>query len=230
MRFTLGSGYHATKANAEFFGQWHHNNTMADTAPERVIVVSAGNDARPVFDHIGPVNLLPQVVNLSGNPGHVGDLLNGTKPHELCGWSGAVIALAMIAYCNETDFIYKEQDCLAFGPWVDQMYKDIGTKGMVFGRKMVNAPYMPCAQSLFLVRHHFIPEFVRRYLELGPENNPHNLPEHKFARLEELWPQHYARLSFGYDRERPINFDDPVFYAQKLTAPEMEELRRRNLI
>ena len=220
MGYTLGTGRY--NVSQEWQGIWDRNTASAMPTGNPWITIEV-NSRCDTYDEY---NLL----QLQGNPGHIGSLLNGSKPHDLCGWSSAVLALAMIAYCNETDFIYKEQDCLAFGPWIDQMYKDLGTKGMVFGRKMVNAPYMPCAQSLFLIRHHFIPEFVRRYLELGPERTEGNLPEHKFARLEELWPQHYARLSFGYDRERPINFDDPVWYAQKFTAAELEELRRRNLI
>ncbi len=218
MNYTLCTGRYKLSHEGEI--RWANNTSQSAPATNFACI------------EVGTRNPLYQGNNiaLANNLGHVGDLLNNSKPHEMCGWSAAVLALAMVAYCNETDMLYKEQDCLAFGPWVEQMYKDIGTKGMVFGRKMVNAPYMPCAQSLFLIRHHFIPEFVRRYIELGPERTADNLPEHKFAKLEELWPQHYARLSFGYDRERPINFDDPVWYAQKLTAPELEEIKRRNLL
>lgn len=171
-----------------------------------------------------------QNIMLKGNCGHVGDLLSHAKSHDLCGWSSAVLALAMIAYCNESDFIYKEQDCLAFGPWIEQMYSDMGDRGMVFGRPMQSEPWMPCAQSLFLIRHRFILEFVMRYLELGTDADVTNLPEHKFVKLEAAHPQHYARLSFGYDRERPINFDDKVFYAQKLSPSELNELKKRNLL
>lgn len=220
MKFTLGSGRYNVSSEWKHLWQANTAKGMPVGWPWVDIEVASKCDAYDEY------NLL----QLEGNLGHVGDLLNGTKKHELCGWSGAVLALAMIAYCNETDLIYKEQDCLAFGPWVDQMYADLGDKGMVFGRKMINAPYMPCAQSLFLIRHRFIPEFVKRYIELGPENSQDNLPEHKFAKLEAAHPQHYARLSFGYDRERPINFDDKVFYAQKLSRNELEELKRRNLI
>jgi len=189
-----------------------------------VVRIAVGCDFADHIDAYG-TNIL-----LGGNCGHVGDLLSGGKPHALCGWSSAVLALAMIAYCDESDFLYKEQDCLAFGPWIDQMYKDLGNKGMVFGRKMVGPPYMECSQSLFLIRHRFIPEFVRRYIELGPDGDPNNLPETKFAKMEAANPQHYARLSFGYDRERPINFDDKVWFAQKFTAQEIQELKKRGLI
>jgi hypothetical protein len=167
---------------------------------------------------------------LSGNLGHGGALLSGEKKHLLCGWSAAVLSLAMMAYCNDSDFIYKEQDCLAFGPWVEQMYADMGDKNMVFGRAMKSSPYMPCAQSLFLIRHKFIPEFVKNYIALGTDAQIDNLPEHKFVKLESSSPNDYARLSFGYDRERPINYNDRVFYAQKLTLHEMHELSSRKLI
>lgn len=205
---------------------WDDNTDTRRLGMPRLDVVrlAVGGQFNPMLKPYG------QNIRLNGNLGHVGDLLNGGKPHEICGWSAAVLALAMIAYCNESDFIYKEQDCLAFGPWVEQMYADMGDANMVFGRKMKSAPWMPCAQSLFLIRHKFIPEFARNYIALGPENKVDNLPEHKFVKLEEASPKDYRRLSFGYDRERPITYEDRVFYAQKLTAQEFDELKRRNLL
>lgn len=37
-------------------------------------------------------------------------------------------------------------------------------------------------------------------------------------------------FSFGYDRDRSVNFDDEVFYLQHIREEEMEELRKRGLI
>src|SRR5690606_28699715 len=143
----------------------------------------------------------PNRINLAGNLGHVGDLIHGAKPHKICGWGASVCALAMIAYCAELDFIYKEQDCLAFGPCVSQMYQAMGDANMVFGRRMTTKPNMPCAQSLFLIRHKFIPNFVADYLSLGDESDKANTPEAKFVKIESLHPGKVRRLSFGYDRE-----------------------------
>lgn len=170
-------------------------------------------------------------VRLDQNLGHVGDLLSGAKKNDFCGWSATVLGLAMTAYASGQDLIYVEQDCLAFGPWVEQMYSDMGSGDMVFGRAMKSSPWMPCAQSLFLIRHSFLPHFVAQYLYMGPDGSLDNLPETKFVKLEaQNSPGRIRRLSFGYDRERPINFDDKVWYAQKFSREELDELRRRKMI
>lgn len=217
MKYLLGTGRH--KVNSEWHAIWQDNRP--DIKPFGWACIEVG--ANYWFTQ-------PNTTFLSGNLGHVGDLLNGSKPYDFCGWSSGVLALAMIAYSNESDFLYKEQDCLAFGPWVEQMYADMGDGDMVFGRKMQGPPYMPCAQSLFLVRHSFIPHFVGQYLYMGSDKIETNLPEHKFQKLEDNNPGRIRRLSFGYDRERPINFDDKVWYAQKFTHQELEELKKRKLV
>jgi hypothetical protein len=134
----------------------------------------------------------------------------------------------MIAYNCGRDFIYKEADCLWVGDVPKQMYQDCGDKGMVFGARMKTAPWMACAQSTFLIKHWFILDFLRGYLFLP--NDKDMLPEDKFVKLEENAPDKYARLSFGVDREKPIPYDDSIFYAQQITESEMSELRRRGFI
>lgn len=222
MKYLLGSGMYSQGTH---FGKiWVENNYRADIQPRERFILQVGDAQHRGW--LGDNHYYACWENL----GHVGALLSGEKKHEFCGWSAAMLTMAMLAYTSECDFLYKEEDCLAFGPWVSQMYADLGTRGMVFGRKMNSPPYMECSQSLFLVRHHFIPEFVRRYLELGSDGDVGNLPETKFAKMEAANPQHYARLSFGYDRERPINFDDKVWFAQKFTEQELQELNKRGLI
>lgn len=216
MKYLLGTGRH--KVSPEWEEIWRSN---IPPSIEQFACIRVGCTDRTAASNY---------IDLVGNLGHVGDLLNGSKPYEFCGWSSTVLALAMIAYSGECDLLYKEQDCLAFGPWVEQMYADMGDGDMVFGRKMNGPPWMPSAQSLFLIRHGFIPQFVSRYLAMGKDGDYANLPETKFANLEGLFPGRIRRLSFGYDRERPINFDDPVWYAQKFSPAELEELKRRNLI
>lgn len=221
MNYLLGTGRY--KVSPEFEKIWDDN--VPSVKPNAVVRLSI-NDG-PVRVEDNRVN----EVNLRGNLGHVGDLLNRSKPYDFCGWSASILALSLLAYNGEYDFIYKEQDCLAFGPWVEQVYADMGDGDMVFGRAMTSPPYMACGQSLFLIRHSFIPHFVWQYIGQGPDGRVDNLPETKFARLEEInSPGRIRRLSFGYDRERPINFNDRVWYGQKFTPQEMEELRKRCLI
>lgn len=227
MKFTIGSSFFDKGRSGEDFRRtfahlWYFN-TMAMN-PHHVIVVSEGGSHRPQYSGV-------DVLNLTGDLGHCHDLIENRKPHEFSSWSASMCLTALAAYDNETDYIYKEEDALAFGPVVERMYRDMGDGMMVFGRKMKSAPWMPCSQSLFLVRHEFIPKFVSAYLGMGGERSRNNLGEHKFLRIEERFGSHVIRrLSFGVDRERPIPWDDPVFYFQQPTQDELAEAKRRGLI
>jgi len=159
--------------------------------------------------------------------GHVGDMIKENR-EGLCGWSASICALAMIAYNCGKDFIYKEADCLWFGPVPERMYQDCEDKGMVFGAKMKTAPWMNCAQSTFLIRHSFILDFLRGYLFLPHDKDM--LPEDKFVKLEENHPDRFGRLSFGVDRMRPLPWDAEVWYAQQWTQEELDEAKKRGLI
>ena len=229
MKFTLGTGYYR---DPEFTQKYWLPNVMkyCQPLPESVVAICVGGAKFPLIS----VGKLSSVL-LTGNLGHVGDLLNG-KDREFCGWSGAVLSLAMIAYCNETDFLFLESDCLAFGPWVEKTYEDMGAGDMVFGGKMESEPFMYCAQGLFLIRHSFIPRFVSEFIQMGPddrrnaEGKTDNLPEDKFHRLREAMSDRIKSLSFGVDRCRPIPYDSPVFYCQHLTQEELKTLHEKNLV
>jgi hypothetical protein len=169
------------------------------------------------------------------NLGHVHDLIPGKSdkllPHEFCGWSAGVIAGVWLCYVAGKDAMYKEQDTLCFGDWDNAAYEELGSGKFIFGRKHRSAPWMPCGQSFFLMKHDFIPDFVCHYLGMGKDGDVNNLPEHKFVEIEKIFGSGVVkRFSFGYDRERPINFNDRVWYAQKFTNHELEELNRRKMI
>ncbi len=223
MKYTIGTGFFNPPEGKhdQFFDIWWEN-TMKYAKPERVIVLANGNSIMQKY-------VPGEWINLPGNLGHTHDLTNGRKPYDWCGWSMAFFTLAMLAYCNETDFFFKEQDCLAFGPWVQQMYAEIGDKKCIFGSSKF--PHQQaCAQSLVLVKHSFIPEFVRLYMGTGSERLKENECELKFARLEREHPDHFCRFCFGVDRDRPLPFDDVVWYCQQLKPDEVDGLRSRGLI
>ncbi len=228
MNYLLGTGFYPHEGAREVRDRWEGNvGWWADPSPARIVTVSV---ACPKGRCKSSDWAYGDWVVLPGNLGHVGDLLNGSKPHEFCGWSAAVMALAMIAYNGELDFVYLEEDALAFGPWVERMYAELGDGQFAFGRKMQGPPYMACSQSLFIVRHAFIPRFVATYLSLGKDGDPENLPETKFHRIEERFPVECRRLSFTVDRERSLPYDAEVWSAQKFTPDELEELRKRGMI
>lgn len=217
-KFLIGTGYYSKHPNSpkeEKFRRLWYINTTKNTGG-RVVRLAVGN-SHP--------RLAYNTVALSGNLGHINDLVvTKEKAHAYCGWSASMLALALIAYCDESDFIYKEQDCLAFGPWVAKMYEELGGGNVIFG----SCEIQPAAQSLFLVKHAYIPEFVRLYLSEGPDNDEENLPEHKFATL--ALAHDWKRFSFGYDRDRPFNVADPVFYVQQVTPAELVILEEAGLL
>ena len=229
MKITIGSSFYDKGKNGDEFRRafaqlWYYNTMAAQPKPERVIVISEGGSKPFCAEGV-------DTVNLTGDLGHCEDLVYGRKPHAHSSWSISMCAAALLAYDNETDFLYKEEDCLAFGPWVEQMYKDMGDGVMVFGAKHTSPPWMACSQSLFLVAHRFIPTFVVCYLAAGNDRDRHNLGEKKFETLEaKFGKDKIKRLSFGVDRERPIPWDAPVFYAQQFTQAELDEAKRRGLI
>lgn len=228
MRYLIGSsffdgGKNGAEFRRAFASVWSAN--VAKVSPSRIVIIEEGRSRRPA------VGWGTDVVRLTGDCGHCEQLIRGERPNAFSGWSATMTALAMIAYADMADFIYFEEDCLAFGDWVGQLYRDMGTGDLAFGRQMKSPPWQPCAQALFIVRHSFIPQFVSSYLGMGGERVRTNLGEHKFIRIEQKYgPQKIRRLSFGVDRERPIPWDAAVWYAQQWTAEELAEADRRNLI
>ena len=214
MNYIIGSGYHYRGAwDWNFYNIWRAN-TENYSFNYYVMSTVAGVPAR---NHI----------LCNHNLGHVNTLIEENR-EGLCGWSASVCALALIAYNCGKDFIYKESDCLWFGPVPAQLYQDLGTRGMVFGAAMDSAPHMRSAQSTFLIKHSFILDFLRGYLALP--NDKSMLPEDKFVKLEENFPNSCARMSFGVDRMRPLPWNATVWYAQQWTQQELDEAKSRGLL
>lgn len=165
---------------------------------------------------------------MDGDLGHVHQFIGKKLPakdNELSSWEASVLTLAMHAYTNECDFIFLEQDCLAFGDWIGQLYKELADAGkqMLFGKSRC----MPCAQSLFIVKHRFIPSFVAEYIIAG---NNHRLGEDKFVHLEKHNPGAVGRFAFPFDRDRPLDYTLPVWYGQKFSCAELENMKTLGLI
>jgi hypothetical protein len=214
MNYIIGSGYHYKSTwDAEFFQTWKEN-TEKYSKDYYVICTKVPADC-------------DNIVLLNDNLGHVGDCIRENR-EGLCGWSHSVLTLALIAYGAGKDLIFKESDCIWHGDIVRKMYTDIGDKGMVFGARMTAAPWMACAQATFLIKHWCILGFIRDYLFLPSDKDM--LPEDKFVKLEQQSPHIYGRLSFGVDRQRPIPWEDEVWYAQQWTQEELDEAKRRGVI
>lgn len=231
-KIMLGAGYFEYSAAARWFSRlWAKNVERNPVVIDHVAIISVGGKPPMVarsldFDERTKLT----VIDMSGNLGHVHQLLPGKhpiqKPHDFGGWSAGVLALALLAYNDEADLVFQEQDCLTFGPVIETMYNELGDGGMIYGKNKL----MGAAQSLFLVRHHFIPIFVMKYLRCGPDRNVNILPEAKFQRLKEQFPGDVKQFSFPFDRDRPLDFGQPVWYGQKYTRAELLAMRALGLV
>lgn len=225
-RFLIGSSYFDKRQadRPEFLRLWIENTKKLFPNPTRVVIVAEAGSKIPF-----PLPEGYDAVNLTGDLGHVTMLESGEKPHVHGGWTAHMLSLAMLAYCDEADFIYKESDCLAWGDIEGQMYKDMGEGDIVFGHAHPGPPGMPSSQSLFLVRHSFIPDFVRSYIAYGPDAK--NYGETKMCKLRDDFGGHRVKmLSFGADRVRPIEWHRPIQYLQQIYPEELAEMKTRNLI
>lgn len=236
MSLLIGSGftYRPGAAKAEsFFALWLANiHRFAKPQPERIVVVCVGGAVPAVItDDV-------DVIQLAGNLGHGNQLVGvekPVKPHAHSGWTAAFMVGAWAAYAAETDFLWQESDCLGFGNYVGEMYREMGTADCVFGGKMKSAPFMSSHQSLVLIRHDAIPLFTRAYLSFGDERDKGRLVEHHFDYLRNS-SLDARRLKCAFlspvfvDRMRPIPFDEPVFSAQQWSDLELSELKKRGLV
>ena len=231
-QYIIGSGYHSHlgargDAMAWFFDELWMPNTEKYSDPYAIYVLATGDGLVPECRCNKHYKQLPLFwVDILGDIGHCGALLNGSKPYHFCGCSASILTMAMIAYLNECDFIYKEQDVLMFGPCVETMYRELGDRGCIFGRQRC----MPCANSLMLVRHSYIPEFVRLYLATERENTPDGIAECKYARMQQQHPDQICYYSFGVDRDRPLDLDARAWYAQKFSPEELLAMRAAELV
>jgi hypothetical protein len=220
MNYNLYTGFvksvnptkYANKDSQEFFNLWY-NNTRKFAGETDILIL--GPDA-PVLDS-DKSNI--KVLDTYDNLGHVDDYVYGKRHGKWCGWTSAVVFGMMHAYMHNVDFIYKEQDCLAFGNYIERMYEESSDSDIIYGSCQV----MGAAQSLFLAKRNAIPDIIGA-MSVYPDGLM--LPEAKFANL----PVKQKRFSFGYDRDRPWNPSDSVFYIQQVTVDDLEQLKYNNLV
>lgn len=207
----LDGNKYANLNSQNFFNLWYKNTRKY--IPNKDIFL-LGPDV-PDLSLTQNVKILGKYANL----GHIGDYLTNIKTGRWCGWTAAVVLGLAHSYAAGTDFIYKEQDCLSFGNYIERMYNDCKDHDIVYG----SCSAMGVAQSLFLVKRDAIPDIIA---SLSKDEDRDVLPEYKFTRL----PVRQKRLSFGYDRDRPFNESDDCFYIQQLSTQDIEKLNNKALI
>ncbi len=211
----IGTGFYANpstlREKAAFLRLWLANTRQPH---ERVIIFD--NSATGIPDGI----FRGRVIRSTFNLGHCGE--SEGQRHKFTGWSMSWIIPALLAYSDNCDFIYKEQDCLAFGNWLSQ----VRSGRAAFG----NNDVMECENSLFYIERDFIPEFAQAFMAL-PGKDAQFVVEAKFKALEQSL-QGVGRFSMGVGRNRPLPADLHArpWYAQRLTHPELNRIATEGLI
>lgn len=148
-------------------------------------------------------------------------------PHD---WGASIMMGAQYAYCNEMDFVYFEQDCLCYS--LDKALEWASGRNLVYGFGPLTSWQPGWAElSLIYVSYTFIPLFMR-YLydfKLHIWNRDFDRVKHAeicihrlFRGIAEHWP-------FGFGRNVPIDWDQKVFYAQQMTAENLEKFKKKVL-
>ena len=192
-----------------------------DFSPQKIVVLCSRGERPPV--HCG----ITDFIVCKGDLGHINA---PSHRHQVEGWPIALMTGLLVAYNNESDAIFLEQDCLPFGPFVSQMYSEIRDGvGCIMG----NLSTQPCAQSLMLIRHWFIPELVHGYL--GKKIACKGLQgEQAFSEMDRDMHGKFQRFSFGWDRDRnPKGYADDVgkvCYYQQNSFAEIAQMKECGLL
>lgn len=198
---------------------WDTNISKLKQKPERTFIVSTRNTRLP--EGRGEWIVLP------GDLGTCHQALHEGGDFFMPGCPAMWMVGAWLAYSNCTDFVYVEQDTLAFGPWLERLDTELGDKNAIFGAGKMHGG---SSTSLFRIRHRYIPQWVHDYIDQGPEDHPNRLPEQKWKRMAQRWPEDYVQFTFGYDADRPFNPGDEVWYGQQFTPEELLFIEARGLI
>lgn len=142
-----------------------------------------------------------------------------SQPHH--NDSGASLMVgAQIAFCNEMDYVFIEQDCLVYG--LDKAITWAQGKNFIYGYGEWGLHPGWAETSFLYIKYEFIPEFLKicneSYYHSASQKPKTEVAWHNmFKNVADFWP-------FGYGRKKNINFNDEVFYIHKLTDAELEKL------
>lgn len=217
-KYIVGSVYiGGDRQREDFFKVWLSNlERNPDFNPRHAFVVCARGES--------PADERPWLtkIELAGDLGHINA---PSHKHQVEGWPTTLMTLCLLAYSDERDLVFVEQDCLPFGNFITTLFTEIRDGvGCVMG----NLSTQPCAQSLMLIRHWFIPELVHGYLgkKLKEKNQQ---GEQAFEQMEREMVGKFQRFSFGFDRDRPpdgfASMKGKPWYLQQISLDELTKLK-----
>jgi hypothetical protein len=206
-----------------FFDIWWEN-TFRYSSPEEVLVINQNSQFLPLEKKGKWIDTL-------FNLGHVHSLDVNDYPHKkFAGCSLTFMMAALYCYNSNCDMIYKEQDCLAFGDWANKLYSDSEKNNakMLIGREE-DADGQTSAQSILLIKHDFLLDFVKSYISLDYNDAGYNYirPERKFTIIKNIiHPNSIKFMSIGYDRARPKDYNEDIYYIQQVKQEELDLLKK----
>ena len=226
-KYIIGTGFYSSgEFDDSFFSIWY-KNTYKYANPEEVVVVNSNCKK--------PEGAKGTWINLNRNPQHVRDMRD--QSISFGGWSISFIASATVALANNVDFIYKEQDCLAFGNWVHEIYRQAKEENLKMLVGVKNNP-QKVEQSLIYVRKDFVQRFLSELY--GIDRSDINMrPEYKFLSIMERFPDSTGFLKIGTGCNRPFDVNKETFYIQRPGIPndlpripdyELQLLKSKGLI
>ncbi len=135
-------------------------------------------------------------------------------------WAASVLHGALYAYSNRMDYLYIEQDCMVHNlPAVLEFAKN---HRVCYGYGDYSMYPGWAENSLMWVRNDALQPFICRMLTSDIKEC-----DGKTRMIETVFHSYmcnmYTPWPFGYGRIRPIDFTQPVFYAQQLTDQEIAQ-------
>lgn len=223
-----------------FFKHWLAS-VESQNIPFDALVVDSNSPIKPDFDFSNKNNI--KFLSLNENGGHAVN----HKGH-FCGWTRSVLMSMTYCLCGDYDYyVYVEQDALLYGDVIENLLSECKEKGIVMGYSKQTA--YPVQVSLFAFRKDKIRGFLSGMYAI-PQRDGEFSPENKIGLVLSLFYKPYLFrllsmsdrvasklfkaflllpfsrkfnfITFGYGRERPINFDDSYYYFQQGTADEIK--------
>jgi len=208
--YDIGTGYCGDKI--ELFDAWWKNTNkytcQGNTHNLNVVHVIATEN---------PLVCIPAAIRWHSFDKNLGHVQNMPEEQKHGGWWYGFMLGALMAYHDGRDFIYKEQDCFAYGNWVDKMYSY--DANVVVGK--FDHAYQ-IEQSLVLIKWGRIPSFIAAYMSLeGAESDATYRPELKFFEIMcDCNDMVFMDMPFG--RNRPVEVTTEPFFVQQI-GPEVDQ-------
>ena len=129
----------------------------------------------------------------------------------------AIMTGAMYAWCNNLDYLFIEQDCMVKG--LDKILDFAKDKDLCYG--FGEYSYLPgwAEYSLIYVDHADLIGFISNFIHSPIINMI--MPDWPEVEFQRLFGYDFTAWPFGYGRKRPIDFNQPMCYAQQLTDNEI---------